>query len=189
MQDDLFCWKQSTMFPVLETERLQLRQVQQSDAPVVLKGYSDPLVNQHMSVEYYSLEEVQTQLDWYSEIYRTGEGIWWAFCKKENPAFVIGNGGFHNYKPAHKCIELGYWILPDEQGKGYASEVIPAVCKYAFQAMDVHRIEAIVEGGNLASIQLLHKLGFTNEGARKECELKNGRFIDLYSFALFNPAH
>lgn len=177
------------MFPVHETERLQLRQVEQSDAAAVLSGYSDPLVNRHLSVAYYSMEEIQEQLDWYNEIYKTGEGIWWAFCKKEAPEIIVGNGGLNNYKPAHKCIELGYWILPFEQRKGYASEAIRAICDYAFEKLDVHRIEAIVEGENVGSMHLLHKLGFINEGARKECELKNGRYIDLFTWALFNPAH
>ena len=177
------------MFPVLTTERLVLRKVEQTDAAAVLKGYSDPLVNRHMSVAYHSLDEVQEQLDWYNEIYKTGAGIWWAFSKKENLAVVVGNGGLNNYKPADKCIELGYWILPEEQGRGYASEAIRSICAYAFTTMDVHRIEAIVEGENNASMQLLTKLGFAHEGARKECELKNGRYIDLHYFALLNPAH
>lgn len=102
---------------------------------------------------------------------------------------VIGNGGLHQYKQEHKCVELGYWILPEEQGHGYASEAIRSICAYAFTTMDVHRIEAIVEGENNASMQLLTKFGFAHEGARKECELKNGRYIDLHYFALLNPAH
>jgi [ribosomal protein S5]-alanine N-acetyltransferase len=177
------------MFPVLVTERLILRKVEETDAAAVLKGYSDPRVNQHMSVVYHSLEEVQVQLDWYNEIYNTGDGIWWAFSKKENPSVVIGNGGLHQHKREHKCIELGYWILPEEQGRGYASEAIRSICQYAFTVLDIHRIEAIVEGENNASMQLLTKLGFTHEGVRKECEMKNGRYIDLHSFALLNSAH
>ncbi len=177
------------MFPVLATERLILRKVEQTDAAAVLKGYSDPRVNQHLSVAYHSLDEVQAQLDFYNSIFTTGDGIWWAICKKEDPTDVIGNGGLNNFKPDHKCIELGYWILPGEQGKGYATEAIRSICNYAFTVLDVHRIEAIVEGENNASMQLLTKLGFTHEGVRKECEMKNGRYIDLHSFALLNSTH
>ncbi len=177
------------MFPVLTTERLLLRKVEQTDAAAVLKGYSDPRVNQFMSVAYYSLDEVQEQLNFYESIFATGDGVWWAICNKENPAIVIGNAGLNHYRPSHKCIELGYWILPEEQGKGYAAEAIRSICDYAFTVLDVHRIEAIVEGKNTISMHLLAKLGFQDEGVHRECEIKNGRYIDLNYFALFNPAH
>ncbi|QNA43396.1 GNAT family N-acetyltransferase [Lacibacter sediminis] len=176
-------------FPVLQTERLLLRKVEQTDAADVLKGYSDPLVNQHMSVAYYSLEEVQAQLDFYNSIYETGTGTWWAICIKDDPSTVIGNGGLNNYRPQHRCVEIGYWLLPAMQGKGYAAEAVKAICRYAFEQLDVHRIEAIVEGGNNTSIKLLEKLGFGYEGTHRESELKNNRYIDLIYYAMFNPAH
>jgi [ribosomal protein S5]-alanine N-acetyltransferase len=176
-------------FPALQTERLLLRKVEQSDAVAVLKGYSDPLVNRHMSVAYYSLEEVQAQLDFYNSIYESGTGTWWAICTKDDPSTVIGNGGLNNYRKKHRCVEIGYWLLPHAQGKGYAAEAVKAICSYAFTQLDVHRIEAIVEGGNDTSIRLLEKFGFVCEGTHRECELKNNSYIDLIYYALFNPAH
>jgi [ribosomal protein S5]-alanine N-acetyltransferase len=176
-------------FPVIQTERLLLRKVEQSDAVAVLKGYSDPLVNRHMSVAYYSLEEVQAQLDFYNSIYQSGTGTWWAICRKDDPSTVIGNGGLNNYRKQHRCVEIGYWLLPHAQGKGYAAEAVKAICSYAFTQLDVHRIEAVVEGGNDTSIRLLEKLGFACEGTHRECELKNNSYIDLIYYALFNPAH
>ncbi len=176
-------------FPVLHTERLLLRKVEQTDAVAILKGYSDPLVNRHMSVAYHSLVEVQAQLDFYNSIYATGEGIWWAICTSDDPSNVIGNGGLNNYRKQHRCIEMGYWLLPSEQGRGYASEAVKAICNYAFLKLDVHRIEAIVEGGNNTSIKLLEKLDFTCEGTHRQCEIKNGNYIDLVYYALFNPSH
>jgi [ribosomal protein S5]-alanine N-acetyltransferase len=176
-------------FPALQTERLLLRKVEQSDAVAVLKGYSDPLVNRHMSVAYYSLEEVQAQLDFYNSIYESGTGTWWAICTKDDPSTVIGNGGLNNYRKKHRCVEIGYWLLPHARGKGYAAEAVKAICSYAFTQLDVHRIEAIVEGGNDTSIRLLEKFGFVCEGTHRECELKNNSYIDLIYYALFNPAH
>jgi len=115
-------------FPVLLTERLLLRKVKQTDAAAVLKGYSDPLVNRHMSVAYYSFQEVQAQLNFYNSIYETGTGTWWAICTKDDPSTVIGNGGLNNYRPQHRCVEIGYWLLPSVQGKGYAAEAVKAIC-------------------------------------------------------------
>lgn len=176
-------------FPVLQTERLLLRKVEQADAATVLLGYSDPLVNRYMSVAYHSLPEVQTQLDFYNSIYENGTGVWWAICPKDDPSIVIGNGGLNNYSAQHRCIEIGYWLLPPMQGKGFAGEAVGEICNYAFKKLAVHRIEAIVEEGNEASITLLEKLGFTCEGTHRECEIKNGNYISLICYALLNPTH
>jgi ribosomal-protein-alanine N-acetyltransferase len=153
----------------------------------VLQGYHTPDMNKFMSVQYHSIEEVQVQLDWYEQLVTKQEGIWWGICLKETGE-MIGNGGFHNWLQQHRIAELGYWILPAWQGKGYAQEAIAAMCKHAFTQMNIHRIEAIVEGENTASMNLLVKCGFIKESCRMECEIKNGRFIDLWCFALFNPA-
>jgi ribosomal-protein-alanine N-acetyltransferase len=52
--------------------------------------------------------------------------------------------------------------------------------------MQMHRIEAVVEAENELSSRLLSKLGFAFEGTHLECEIKNGRYIDLSYYALLN---
>jgi ribosomal-protein-alanine N-acetyltransferase len=50
--------------------------------------------------------------------------------------------------------------------------------------MYVHRVEAEVEPENFSSSRLLRKLGFSLEGTRRQCEWKNGRFVDLEYYSL-----
>ncbi len=172
-------------FPKLESDRLLLRKVESQDAATVLAGYSDPLIYQHMSVSYHSLTEVQAQLDWYDSLLTEGTGIWWGICLKDTGE-MIGNGGLHRWDKKHHCAELGYWILPIFQRRGYVSEAIGLMVGYAFQQLAIHRIEAIVESENEASGSLLLKNGFLYEGTRRECEWVNGRYIDLQFYARLN---
>lgn len=169
-------------FPILETERLLLRQVTQVDAASVLAGYSDPRVYQFMSVSYHNMDEVQDQLSWYESLLADERGIWWGICT-EVDGKMIGNGGFHKWEHQHRKAELGYWLLPEYQGKGLASEAISAMINYGFENMSLHRIEAEVETENSASSKLLDKMGFSLEGIKRECEFINGRFIDLEFWA------
>lgn len=169
-------------FPVLETERLVLRKVNQDDAEIVLEGYSDPRVNQFMSVSYHSIEEVKVQLDWYESLLVEETGIWWGICLNEDGK-MIGNGGFHKWEHNHRKAELGYWILPEYQGRGLASEAITAMIKFGFEDILLHRIEAEVETENGPSSRILSKMGFYLEGIKRECEYVNGRFIDLEFWA------
>jgi len=172
-------------FPVLETQRLILRQVVAADAPTILKGYSDVLVNQYMSVSYHSLDEVEVQLKWYDTLYNEKTGIWWGICEKETNV-MIGNGGFHLWNKKHQSAELGYWVLPDFQRKGYAKEAIQMMIKHGFKKMDLHRIEAIVETENKRSSKLLHASGFQLDGIRRECEFINSTYISLEIWSLLS---
>jgi ribosomal-protein-alanine N-acetyltransferase len=99
---------------------------------------------------------------------------------------MIGNGGFHKWEHLHRKAELGYWILPEYQGKGLAAEAISAMITHGFENMALHRIEAEVETENAPSSRILRKMGFELEGIKKECEYINGRFIDLEFWAKLN---
>ena len=83
---------------------------------------------------------------------------------------------------------LGYDLLPEFWGKGYASEAVHAICLAAFAGQlscgPLHRIQADTVPGNTASETLLLKLGFKNEGLRRECGYWKNRFHDLRCFGL-----
>jgi ribosomal-protein-alanine N-acetyltransferase len=60
-------------------------------------------------------------------------------------------------------VDLGYALLPEHFGRGYALEASEAVMRYAHVALGLNPLLAIVQADNSASIALLHKLGFAFE--------------------------
>lgn len=56
--------------------------------------------------------------------------------------------------------EIGYGLLPEHQGKGYATEAVKAACGWAFSQEGVRAVEAETEPGNRASQRVLLKVGF-----------------------------
>lgn len=62
-------------------------------------------------------------------------------------------------KKPHEA-DVGYALLPEAQGKGYASEALKAICDYGFQPLGIHAINAWVLGRNASSSRLLEKHGF-----------------------------
>ncbi len=173
------------MFPELYTQRCTLRMIIASDQQKIFEGLSHPDVIKYYGVSYATFEETQAQMKFYDDLLQNETGIWWAIKLKENKEF-IGACGFNNWSKDHKRIEIGFWLLPQYQGKGFMWEAVSSILVYAFTQLDVHRIEAIVENGNDNSSKLLKKLGFSYEGTHKECEIKNGRFIDLDFYARLN---
>ena len=63
-------------------------------------------------------------------------------------------------------------------------EAASCIIKHAVEQMKLHRIYAYVETENQNSKKVLQKLGFEFEGTMKECEIKNGEWIDLEIYAV-----
>lgn len=76
--------------------------------------------------------------------------------------------------------------MPEFWGMGIMKEALPAVCEFGFKQLDLHRIEALIETDNLSSINLISQLNFNHEGTMKDCEIKNGKYLNLAIYALFN---
>lgn len=73
---------------------------------------------------------------------------------------LIGTCCLGNFvKDARRC-ELGYDIMKSEWNKGYATEAIKAIVDFAFNTMNLNRIEAFITPGNDSSINVLRKLNF-----------------------------
>jgi RimJ/RimL family protein N-acetyltransferase len=79
---------------------------------------------------------------------------------------------------------LGYWIVPDQQGNGYASEATRLLVDYAFDQLRLHRVQATVFAFNEPSIAVLETLGFTREGTRRDYAFVDGQYRDEHLYAL-----
>ncbi|UTW56675.1 GNAT family N-acetyltransferase [Kordiimonas sp. SCSIO 12610] len=66
-----------------------------------------------------------------------------------------------------ECI-LGYALAVDQWGHGYASEGVRGILDFAFNTLMMHRVYAMVDSENTASIHVLEKAGFTREGLLRE---------------------
>ena len=83
---------------------------------------------------------------------------------------------------------IGYDLLPAFWAKGFASEAVGRICAAAFagdlSCGALHRIQADTVPGNIASERLLKKLGFIEEGVRRDSGYWKGRYHDLKCFGL-----
>ncbi|WP_026935363.1 GNAT family N-acetyltransferase [Christiangramia echinicola] len=173
-------------FPKLKSKRLILDQITLKDQNHIFSGLSNPEVIRYYGVNYSSLEETEEQMNWYSNLEKSGSGIWWAIRSKIDNEF-IGAIGFNDHHPEYKKAEIGFWLLPDFWGKGYMKEAADVVIEYIFGQLKIHRLEAYVESKNINSSKVLKKLGFQHEGLMRDCEVKNGEFISVDLFARINP--
>jgi [ribosomal protein S5]-alanine N-acetyltransferase len=171
-------------FPIIETERLILREATKADADDMLTYLSDPIVVKHMGLEpFQSVEDVFDEIGWYQSIVVEGTGMRWGITLKD-AGRVIGSCGFLNRVLKHHRAEVGFELSKDFWGKGIAREALEAVVKYGFQHMDLERIEALIEPANLPSQKLVEKTAFQREGLLRHYEYTCGKFDDLYMYSL-----
>lgn len=166
----------------LKTENFLLRNFTDSDIENVFKGLSHPEVIKYYGVSFSTLEATQEQMEWFRNLQIDETGVWFAICSQDNSKFY-GAGGFNSLDKASKKAEIGFWLLPEYWKKGVMSEVFPELCNYAFTILGLHRIEGFVDSENLACKTAMKKLKFVHEGTMRQCEIKNGKFLDLEIYA------
>lgn len=164
------------------TQRFLLRKFTGNDIENVFRGLSHPEVIKYYGISFLTLEATQEQMDWFEQIEQDGTGIWFAICSPDDTIFY-GAGGFSSRNAKFGKAEIGFWLLPEFWGMGIMTEVFPTLCAYGFRELDLHRIEGFVESENTACKNAMRKLHFTHEGTMRECEIKDGKRIDLEIYA------
>jgi len=71
---------------------------------------------------------------------------------------------------------------PEFRGRGLGTEATMLMVSYGFDDLNLHRIEALVLAGNGAAIRCLHKVGFVQEGIKREAIWKDGKWHDVILF-------
>lgn len=173
-------------FPVIETERLTLREITRDDAEAFFALRTHPDVTKYADrFPPNSMEEIHAFLDKIFEAITANESIAWAISLKGSAEF-IGTVNFHRTYREHYRAEMGYQLFSDYWRKGIMTEAVKAAIDYGFNTMKLHSIEAQVNPNNEASIALLKKCGFEQEAYFKENFYFNGKFLDTPVFSLIN---
>lgn len=165
-------------FPIIETERLILRKMNLSDVDDVLKVYGDHKVAKYDWFEPFETKEMAIKLiNHVNKEFEEQEEITWGVVRKEEGS-IIGYCCLGDFEDDARRSEIGYGLRSDEWNKGYGTEILKALVKFGFEDMNLNRIEAFVTPGNDASIRLLKKVGFLQEGIVRERDLIKGKLED-----------
>ena len=95
---------------------------------------------------------------------------------------LIGAIGLHEIQSGH-AAELGYWLSTTWWGQGVATRAVDRICQYAFENLQLVRISAEVVAGNTASVRVLQKNRFEQEGILRRARKYGDEFTDLQIFS------
>jgi len=150
--------------PELTTPRLIVREVEDRDLPDLALVNGDDEVTRHLP--YASWCTAKDSEDWLARMRAmadAGLGRQYVVVLRE-PARVIGSCLLHRHEAGSARAELGYVLGRAHWGRGLMHEALQALLDHAFDGYALRRIEAEVNPANLASIGLLRRLGFRQEG-------------------------
>ena len=173
-----------TPFPVLQTERLTLREINDDDLQTFFEMRSNEEVMKYVGrPRPQSPEELLPFMEQIKNGIKERKDIAWAITFKGSPE-MIGQIGFWRNELDNHRGEVGYMLRPHVFGKGIASEALKGVLEYGFTRMNFHSVKGCVDPANAASINVLEKNGFVKEAHFRENYFFNGQFLDTGEYSL-----
>ncbi len=92
--------------------------------------------------------------------------------------------GAGTHAERYRSASLGYCFAEAAWGHGYATEAAHALLRWAFDTLDLNRVQAETDTRNVASARVLEKLGFVREGTLREDCVVNGEVSDSWVYGL-----
>ncbi len=171
-------------FPIIQTPRLILRQLQAADANAVFGMRSNGRINEFIPrPNMQTLQQAEELIGKVNDNYNNKQVIAWAGFNRENE--LIGTCGFNSIEVQNRRAEIGGEMDIRFWGKRYAVEAVAAIVNYGLNEMQLHTIEAKVSPDNKSAIYLLEHLGFVKEAHYKDRGYFDNRFWDLAVYTKF----
>ena len=169
--------------PILEADRLLLRQIVESDAEGLHAAYGDA-----EAMRFWNFPATRTVAEtaalikgaWAGGLVRHGV---WTILKRAGP--IVGMINYHHREAHNRRLELGWIVVPAYWRQGIMTEAAHAVLRHCFNRMNTHRVEALIEPENVASLVLAARLGFVQEsGLLRDRLFVSGAFRSVQMYAL-----
>ena len=166
--------------PVIETERLVLRPFTMEDVPGVVEfaGSEETYRGTLCMPRPYTEEDAVKWISSHNSQFFNGTGMESAITFNRQFMGVVGL----SINKEHNRAEIGYWLGKPYWGKGYTTEAVRAIVRYAFEELELNRITSRHFPHNPASGKVLEKAGFTKEGFLRSEYLKDGKYLDAVVF-------
>jgi RimJ/RimL family protein N-acetyltransferase len=170
--------------PTLHTARLRLRPFADEDADALFALHTNAHVLRYWdSPAWTDRGRAERFLAACRQMADEGTGVRLALNRVYDGAF-IGWCSLSRWNPDFRSAALGYCLDDAAWGQGYATEAADALLRWAFDTLDLNRVQAETDTRNVASARVLEKLGFVREGTLREDCIVNGDVSDSWVFGL-----
>ncbi len=161
---------------MLRGKKTRLRAVEREDIPLFLRWFNDPEIRQYLSM--YMPVSADEEERWFERQMDRQDARILAIETVEG--VHIGNIGLHDLDWKNRNAQLGvvigekaYW------GLGYGTDAIKALLRFAFDEMNLHRVQLRVFDFNERAIRCYRRCGFREEGRLRQELYRDGAYHDV----------
>lgn len=168
----------------LRTQRLHLRPLETGDVARLFEIHSDPVFMRYWSSPPWKDDEEGRRMVLEDRRgLKRGEHLRLGIVRRKDD-LLIGACVLFRFDRQNRRAELGYGIAREWWRMGYMTEGVGALVAFAFDHLKLHRLEADIHPGNIASARSLEKLGFLREGYLRERWFVAGEVSDSAIYGL-----
>ena len=118
----------------------------------------------------YAVTSVSAEVSFFSVLATEGE--------------LAGEGLVWGIDAHNRAAQVGLALLPAFRGRGWSTQVLELLCRYAFVVRGLHRLQLEAHSANLPMIRSAKRAGFAEEGALREAAWTLGAFADVVVMGL-----
>jgi RimJ/RimL family protein N-acetyltransferase len=170
---------------LLRARRVTLAPVDGRNARELWDVLNGPDLRKYQDIPRVRPEEFERQVRTRPKHLRggaTGRFEW--IVKAGDPPAAVGWISLRVNDRTPRIGEVGYSLMTDARGKGYASEALGAVIDEAFESADLDEVQACIVPENGASRSVLDRTGFREERLLRSGAVIRGRHVDVLLFTL-----
>ena len=166
------------------TPAIELTPLLEADLPVLHRWINDREQVLHNSA-YRPVSDAQHR-QWFEQMLARSDGFIFAI-RAGDGARLIGTCQLHGIDRVHQAAELQIRIgEAAERGRGYGTEAVRRLVRFAFRDLNLHRVWLHVFGRNLAAQRAYEKAGFVREAVLRDAAFIDGAYIDVVLMAILN---
>lgn len=151
---------------LLHTSRLQLRRVRDDDAGLFERVFCDAGMMRHLGSPWSRRLALETLREWRHEWGR--DAYYYGVLVTAGDGAAVGIAGIsEDTVPGEPGVELCWFVLPEHQGQGYATEAGEALTAFVFGRLGGERMLAETHPDNAAAAAVLRKMGWRRAGERR----------------------
>ncbi|HIP95838.1 MAG TPA: N-acetyltransferase [Anaerolineae bacterium] len=160
-------------------QKVRLRAIERDDLPTFVRWFNDPEVRHYLTA--YMPMSLAEEEKWFEGQLQKQDGRIFAIEVIDGDQPVhIGNVGIHDVDWKNRAAEVGIVIgEKDYWGKGYGTDALKTLLRFAFQEMNLHRVQLRVHDYNARALRCYEKCGFQHEGRQRQALFRDGEYHDV----------
>jgi [ribosomal protein S5]-alanine N-acetyltransferase len=154
-----------------------LRRLTPHDRALFQEARTDPTIAYRFGIQRTPLDD---QIQHFMGLFETGEGVALTIAPHQQTAV----GAIFLEQGDSGCGNIGYWVLSQHRGQGYATRGLRLAARWALQSFDWARLQLWIEPDNQWSLRVAEAAGFIREGVLRSYSVIEGRRCDAVFFSL-----